>query len=169
MENKKNVPYYAAFLAGMLLLVGIDQWTKHLAVTYLKGQEAIILIPGVFELSYLENMGAAFGILENMQWVFMIGTCVILAVCVFLFIRLPKERHYLPFIFTASMMAAGGVGNTIDRIVQGYVVDFLYFSLIDFPVFNVADMYVTVGAAVFALFYMLSEEEDFSCLFRKKK
>ena len=66
------------------------------------------------------------------------------------------------------MITAGGIGNLIDRLRLGYVIDFFYFSLIDFPVFNVADIYVTVGVALFAILYLITGEEDFSCLSRKK-
>lgn len=170
MESKRRrLTYNLGCFLGMLLLVGIDQWTKYLAVVHLKGQEALELLPGVFELSYLENMGAAFGMFENKRWIFLLGTCLILAVALFLFLRFPKEKHYLPFLVTVTVIAAGGLGNMIDRLRLGYVVDFLYFSLIDFPVFNVADVYVTVGVAVFAVLYLISGEEDFDCLFSKKR
>ena len=75
---------------------------------------------------------------------------------------------YLPFFFFLTMIAAGGIGNLIDRLRLGYVIDFFYFSLIDFPVFNVADIYVTVGVALFAILYLITGEEELSCLSGKK-
>ena len=184
MENKKNDRWYIlGCLAALLILVIIDQWSKELAVHGLKDRDTIVLIPGVFELFYLENRGAAFGIFENMRWMFLLGTGLILVLAVFLFRRFPKKRKYLPFFISLTMIAAGGIGNLIDRLrlgyvidffyfslidFRGYVVDFIYFSLIDFPVFNVADIYVTVGVALFAILYLITGEEELSCLSGKK-
>lgn len=169
MENKKNDRWYIlGCLAALLILVIIDQWSKELAVHGLKDRDTIVLIPGVFELFYLENRGAAFGIFENMRWMFLFGTGLILVLTIFLFRRFPKKRKYIPFLVSLTMIAAGGIGNLIDRLRLGYVIDFFYFSLIDFPVFNVADIYVTVGVALFAILYLITGEEEFSCLSRKK-
>ena len=169
MENKKNDRWYIlGCLAALLILVIIDQWSKELAVHGLKDRDTIVLIPGVFELFYLENRGAAFGIFENMRWMFLLGTGLILVLAVFLFRRFPKQRKYLPFFISLTMIAAGGIGNLIDRLRLGYVIDFFYFSLIDFPVFNVADIYVTVGVALFAILYLIAGEEELSCLSGKK-
>ena len=151
-----------------VILVIADQLTKHLAVVRLKNQAAYNLINGILEFNYLENRGAAFGIFENMRWMFLLGTGLILVLAVFLFRRFPKKRKYLPFFISLTMIAAGGIGNLIDRLRLGYVIDFFYFSLIDFPVFNVADIYVTVGVALFAILYLITGEEEFSCLSRKK-
>ena len=169
MENKKNDRWYIlGCLAALLILVIIDQWSKELAVHGLKDRDTIILIPGVFELFYLENRGAAFGIFENMRWMFLFGTGLILVLTIFLFRRFPKKRKYIPFLVSLIMIAAGGIGNLIDRLRLGYVIDFFYFSLIDFPVFNVADIYVTVGVALFAILYLITGEEELSCLSGKK-
>ena len=167
MENKKNDHWYIlGCLAALLILVIIDQWSKELAVHGLKDRDTIILIPGVFELFYLENRGAAFGIFENMRWMFLLGTGLILVLAVFLFRRFPKKRKYLPFFISLTMIAAGGIGNLIDRLRLGYVIDFFYFSLIDFPTFNVADIYVTCGITVmvFLMFFRYKEENDFDFL-----
>ena len=101
MENKKNDRWYIlGCLAALLILVIIDQWSKELAVHGLKDRDTIVLIPGVFELFYLENRGAAFGIFENMRWMFLLGTGLILVLAVFLFRRFPKKRKYLPFFIS---------------------------------------------------------------------
>ena len=128
MENKKNDRrYILGCLAALLILIIIDQCSKGLVVHSLKNQDAIVLIPGVFELFYLENRGAAFGIFENMRWMFLLGTGLILALAVLLFWRFPKNRKYLPFFISLTMIAAGGIGNLIDRLRLGYVIDFFYF------------------------------------------
>ena len=129
-------------VVSLFLLVLIDQVTKFAAVKCLKGKEAFSLIPGVFELQYLENRGAAFGALQNQRWFFILIVIFVLAVLLWCFIRFPKEAHYRPLAVLAVFIAAGAIGNMIDRLLNGYVIDFLYFSLIDFPIFNVADIYV---------------------------
>lgn len=154
---------------GCLLLVVFDQFTKVLALQNLKGQEPITIIPDVFQLLYVENRGAAFGILQNKQWVFLIITAIVLAALIWALPRMSRERHFLPLKLCLCFIGAGAVGNMIDRIFRGYVVDFFYFKLIDFPVFNVADIYVTTSAIVLIfLIVFLYKEEDFDRLFSKK-
>ena len=154
---------------GCLLLVVLDQFTKVLALQNLKGQEPITIIPDVFQLLYVENQGAAFGILQNKQWVFLIITAIVLAALIWALPRMSRERHFLPLRLCLCFIGAGAVGNMIDRIFRGYVVDFFYFKLIDFPVFNVADIYVTTSAIVLIfLIVFLYKEEDFDRLFSKK-
>lgn len=171
MENKKSsIVYGICGLAGILLLTFIDQWTKYLAVLHLKNQESIVLIPGVFQLQYLENHGAAFGIFQGQQWIFFLMTIVYLVAAVWIYLRIPKTKKYFPLHMIAVVLTAGALGNFIDRISQGYVVDFFYFSLIDFPIFNVADIYVVlsfIGLAICILF--VYKDEDFAFLNLKKK
>lgn len=171
MENKKSsIVYGICGLAGILLLTFIDQWTKYLAVLHLKNKESIVLIPGVFQLQYLENHGAAFGILQGQQWIFFLMTIVYLVAAVWIYLRIPKTKKYFPLHMIAVVLTAGALGNFIDRISQGYVVDFFYFSLIDFPIFNVADIYVVlsfIGLAICILF--VYKDEDFAFLNLKKK
>lgn len=154
---------------AVFLLVLLDQLTKKAAVMYLKGKDAFSLIPGVFELQYLENRGAAFGALQNQRWFFILVVFLVLAALIWCFLRLPEEKHYRPLAILSVLIAAGAIGNMIDRILNGYVIDFFYFSLIDFPIFNVADIYVTLSAIaliIVVLFYY--KEEDFSLIFTGK-
>ncbi len=156
----------AGFIAALL----VDQWSKYMAVEYLQGKPAHVLIDGVFELQYLENRGAAFGMMQDMQYVLVAGAVLICAVLLVLYGRIPAAGRYVPLRICAVLLWAGAIGNMIDRIRLGYVVDFFYFSLIDFPIFNVADCYVVTAAILFAfliLFYY-KEEDDFSFLSRKR-
>ena len=158
-------------LLAAAVLVWLDQWSKGLAVTHLKGQEPFVLWEGVFELNYLENRGAAFGIFQGQKAVFLVCTVLILGLVAFYYLRLPKGRRFYPIRLVGVLLTAGAIGNLIDRTVNSYVVDFFYFKLIDFPVFNVADCYVTVGAALLAvliLFYYKEEELEFFSLRRKE-
>lgn len=154
---------------GCVLLILLDQVTKLLALQNLKGQNPVTLIPDVFQLLYVENRGAAFGILQNRQWVFLIITVIVLAALVWALPKIPQERHFLPLTLCLCFIGAGAVGNMIDRIFRGYVVDFFYFKLIDFPVFNVSDIYVTTAAVILiVLIVFLYKEEDFDRIFPKK-
>ncbi len=164
MENRRKTGYYLLFaILGIAVLVALDQWTKSLAVRYLAGQDALVLIPGVFQLEYLENRGAAFGLLQNQIWLFIILTAIFLAAAVWIYLRLPKTRRYLPLHIIAVVLVSGALGNLIDRIRLGYVVDFFYFSLIDFPIFNMADIYVVLSfLALMICILFVYREEDFS-------
>ena len=158
-----------SFLIGFLILVGLDQWTKGLAVRFLKDQEPVTVIKGVFEFSYLENRGAAFGMLQNRQIFFFLIGIAVLAAILYMMWRMPETPKYRPLAVCLMLVAAGAVGNMIDRVSQGYVVDFLYFKLINFPIFNVADCYVTIGAACLVFLIMFYyKDEDMACFSFKK-
>ncbi len=143
-----------------ILLTILDQLTKELAVLRLKNQAPVILVQNVFQLYYLENHGAAFGILQGKQIVFVIITVVILAVIIFFYARMPFVRKYRAIRVFLVMISAGAIGNFIDRITQGYVVDFFYFNLIDFPIFNVADIYVTCATILLVLTVLFRIKDD---------
>ncbi|MCI9539525.1 MAG: signal peptidase II [Lachnospiraceae bacterium] len=164
--KQQRKAFFFLFLS-CILLVALDQWTKYLAVLYLKEKNPIIIIKGVFELSYLENRGAAFGLFQNHRYIFLCTTIIIMAGVLYVYWKIPKNKHFLPLQFIGIGVFSGAIGNMIDRLLHGYVVDFFYFSLIDFPVFNVADVYVTVSVAflvVFLIFFY--KEEEFSFLSR---
>lgn len=144
---------YILAIIGFAILVFIDQWTKQLAVSHLMDQGNIILIPGVLQLHYLENTGAAFSIMENKTIFFCIITPILCALMICLFIKLPDKKEYGSLRLILVFLLAGAIGNFIDRISYHYVIDFIYFSLINFPVFNVADLYVTCG--VICLFFLI--------------
>lgn len=158
-------------LIGFAAALFFDQFTKYLAVTRLKNQEPFVLIEGVFEFRYLENRGAAFGMLQDMQYILAAGALIVCGVIVFLYLRMPARHRYIPLRICAVFLCAGAIGNMIDRIRLHYVIDFLYFRLIDFPIFNVADCYVVVSCIAFALLILFyyREEDDFSFLEGKKK
>ncbi len=144
-----------------LLLIFFDQVTKGLAVRFLKGQEPFVIWDGVFELRYLENRGAAFGMLQGHQAFFLFTGLLVFAAALYFFRHVSADRKFFPIRMIAVFILAGALGNMADRLRLSYVVDFFYFRLIDFPIFNVADIYVSVGTAVLAvliLFYYKEEE-----------
>ena len=170
---RKIIKKQGIYLALIAFIVAADQWSKHLAVLHLKGSDSVQLIDGVFHLTYVENRGAAFGMLSNHRWIFLIcSTLGILALICYLFLdrsfldEKNDEGKYPPIPFFVGLCVAsiigGGIGNMIDRIRLGYVVDFFDFTLIDFAVFNVADSFVTVGAILLIVLLAIP-------LFRTKK
>lgn len=166
-QQKKSL--LTRFIIGFVILVGLDQWTKGLAVRFLKDQEPVVVLKGVFEFFYSENRGAAFGMLQGRQVFFFLIAVAVLAAVFYLMLKMPADQKYRPLVVCLMLVVSGAVGNMIDRVTQQYVVDFLYFSLIDFPIFNVADCYVTIGAALLVIlltFYY--KEEDLSCFSFKR-
>ncbi len=143
-------------LTPIALLILLDQLTKFFARRNLRLSGEVPVIRGVLSLLYVENRGAAFGILQNSQWFFIV-TALVIIICAFavLFLLTPSEKFF-PIRVCLITLIAGALGNLIDRIVFGYVTDFIYFSLIDFPVFNLADICVTCSIAlivILTLFY----------------
>ena len=148
------------WLIPAAVVVLLDQLTKQFAVKALKPIDTFPLIPDVLHLTYLENKGAAFGMLQTHRWVFMLTSSVAILAIALLMI-LCYKKFYHPLLYTAlSMIVGGGIGNMIDRIALGYVVDFIDFRLINFAVFNTADSFVCVGAALVILFMILREVKN---------
>lgn len=191
-ENKKSGKVMGISLLAVALLVILDQITKYLAVIKLRGQEPFVLINGVFQLRYLENTSAAFsfdpvslvhrifhiayfdanpGVFLACKMIFfVILTAAVLVFLVILYRRIPWNRHFLPLNLIILSLWAGAVGNLIDRIARHYVVDFFDFNLISFPIFNVADIYVTVAAiALIITVLFFYKEEDYDVLFPSDK
>lgn len=167
--NKKKKIYLISAGAVVLILLFMDQFTKYLAQTYLKGGADIVWIPGVFKLHYLENRGAAFGLFQNRQFFFLALCALFLCGAVIFLLQMPATRRYRPLYAIGAALCAGAAGNGIDRIVNGYVIDFFYFSLIDFPIFNMADIYVTVSGFFLILYIcFVYQEEDFAFIQRKR-
>lgn len=154
-----------------VILVIADQLIKHLAVVRLKNQAAYNLINGILEFNYLENRGAAFGVLQNQKYFFVFVALIFIGVIAFVLIKVPAQKKYYSLNILLVMIAAGAVGNMIDRVRYDYVVDFIYLVCIQFPIFNVADIYVTT-ATVILVFQILFvyKTNDFNFLsFNPKK
>ena len=144
----------------MIFAIFLDQYTKLLAVENLKNQAPIDIIENVFQLHYLENRGAAFGILQNQKIFFVIiGIIILIVALFFLFKNAARETFYSIANLSASDCIRA-IGNMIDRIRLNYVIDFFYFELIDFPIFNVADIYVTLSAGLLIVLILFYYKED---------
>lgn len=169
-QQRKRTTYYLTALIIALAGIFLDQITKYLAVVHLKEKEAYVLWNQVFQLEYLENRGAAFGMLQNQQIFFFFSVILITIFVIWFYLRVPMEKKYFPLRLCAIFIMAGAYGNFIDRLRLGYVIDFFYFKLIDFPVFNVADIYVTISMIVFCLLlFFYYKEEDLERIIRSRK
>ena len=138
----------------ILLTVFLDQLTKYLTVFFLKPIDTLPIIKDVIHLTYVENPGAAFGMMKDARWLFMtVSTVAIIGLSIYLF----KKKSQTKLENTAlCFIIGGGIGNMIDRVALGYVVDMIDFRLIDFAVFNVADSFVCIGAGLLMLFIILT-------------
>ncbi len=148
----------ALFFIGSFLCISLDQLTKYFALSTLKDGGSIEIIKGVFQLNYCENRGAAFGLLQNQIWLFAIITVIIIGAVIFFMISKKPENKLL--IISLTLLTGGALGNFIDRIFRGFVIDFLDFCLINFPIFNVADCFVVIGAILLGA-YILFFSPDF--------
>ena len=158
--KKKTLLKGFLFLIIIAVLVILDQWTKQLAVLKLKDSGPFVLIDNVFELTYLENRGAAFGMLQGKRTAFLLLTPVVIIALYIMSLKLSKDKKFIPMIVCFLLIAGGAAGNMIDRYFNGYVVDFLYFSLIDFPVFNTADIFVSCGSVGLILLLLFKYKEE---------
>lgn len=152
-------------------LIALDQYTKQWAKVYLKDKPAYNLINGILELNYLENQGAAFGMLPNQKVFFIFVATVILFVAGYVLLKVPDQKKYTILHFLFSLIVAGSIGNMIDRVRYDYVVDFIYFVRINFPIFNVADIYVSLSAVILIilLLFVYKEKDLYFISFKQKR
>ncbi len=167
-SNKTIVGIFSFFV--VFFLVAIDQFTKKIVMLNIPEDGDITVINKVFKIVYAKNTGAAWGIFRNSTVFLSVLSAVLMILFIILFFRLDWSiKRQRPLMVIGIFVVSGAIGNLIDRIFLKYVVDFLYFELIDFPVFNVADCYITVSMIVLAvlmLFYY--KEEDMELIWRKK-
>ncbi len=189
IKTKKEISFAVIWVIALVLL---DQITKLLASVFLQGKPDLVLIPGVFVLRYLRNDSAAFSLdpvtlldklfhfeifannpaafLNAKMCFFIVMTIVVIVLLCLLYVKVPNTKRFRYFNWIMIAFVAGAIGNCIDRAVYHYVVDFFYFELINFPIFNVADIYVTVSAfalVILCLFYY--KEADYDQIFPTKK
>lgn len=169
INNKRRFISLFLFFIIVTVLTFLDQITKILSDIYLKNQKPVSVIEGVFELHYLENTGMAWGMLSGARPIFILLTVIVFLIIIYIIYKMPLTKKYIPAFIVLNLIGAGAIGNFIDRLFLGYVRDFLYFKLIDFPVFNVADCYITIGIIIFAILILfIYDEKDFSFLKFKK-
>lgn len=132
------------YIAGIIILLA-DIFTKKLACAALSGGTSIPIIKNVFHLTYVENRGIAFGAFSGGRTFFVIISIIMIAALFVYLYKTPKERRTVWQKASIALVVGGAVGNLIDRVRLGYVIDFFDFRLINFPVFNVADIAVCIG------------------------
>lgn len=189
VKTKKEICIAVVWVIALVLT---DQFTKWLAASYLQGNSDFVIIPGVFVLRYLRNDSAAFSLdpitlldkifhfeifandpiafLNAKMIFFILMTIIVIILFCLLYLKIPNTRRFRFMNWILVAFIAGAIGNCIDRSIYQYVIDFFYFELIDFPVFNVADIYVTVSAiatVILCLFYY--KETDYEVIFPAKK
>jgi len=142
-------------LAFIILLIVIDQLTKYLCVQFLKPVGSVDIIEGLLRFVYSENRGAAFGILQNQRWFFIVIT--IIFCFIFLYLLYFYKNHNFWSKLSGILIVAGGIGNLIDRIKVGYVVDFISVSFFP-PIFNFADCCVVIGAICLIIYVLFTKE-----------
>ncbi len=153
---------FIALLIGAVI-VAADQIIKYFVVNNLKPLGSVSVIDNLFKLTYVENRGVAFGMFNDMRWFFVVLTSVLIAaIIIFMFIKRPGGKL---FYIAAGLIIGGGIGNLIDRILYGYVIDYLSISFFS-PVCNFADYAITIGVVLLAVYvifftgYLKSNKKD---------
>lgn len=152
MKNYRKL--YGPLAAVILIL--LDQLSKQWIVNHIPLNAIHKCVPGIFSLTYLRNYGAAFSILQNQQWFFTVITLAVVGAACYYFIKNINGNFW--FLFGLLLIISGGIGNFIDRLRLGYVVDMVHLDFMNFAIFNVADSYLTVGVVI--LFIALWKEEE---------
>lgn len=141
---------FVAIIIG-ILIAAADQVIKYFVVTYLRPIGSVSVIDNLFKLTYIENRGVAFGMFSDMRWIFVALTSALLGLIIwYMFKKRPKSKM---FYISVALIIGGGVGNLIDRICYGFVVDYLSVSLFP-PVCNFADYCITVGTVLLLIYFL---------------
>ena len=146
---------------AVLALIALDQTVKRIVFDYLQPVAVVPFIDGFMDFCYVENKGAAFGIFQGGRWFFVLMTLLVVFIIGFYYVRLPRRKPYGWVRASMVLIMAGAVGNGVDRMLFGYVIDFIRVRFIEFPVFNLADIYLCTGTfllAVLMIFFVKSNE-----------
>ena len=147
--------YYSLFAAA---IVAADQVTKYLTVANIPLGEEIPFLPGLLQLTYVQNTGAAFSSFEGQQWLFALIFVIFTGLILFEYFK--KNAGFLPFErWCIAAIYGGGLGNMVDRVRMGYVVDMIETTFMEFPVFNVADCFITCGCVLMMIHLILFNKE----------
>lgn len=156
------------YLAIIIFVIFLDQYSKYLILTHIKPLETFSLIPNFFHLTYAENTGAAFSLFSDMQLFLIIISVIFICVLIFFLVKIPKIKENRVINISLSFIIGGATGNLIDRMRLDYVVDFLDFRMIKFAIFNFADMFVVCGSIILVIALLMNknflENNDFGKL-----
>ena len=155
-------------IIAVVILILLDQGTKFWALAGLKPIHNMTLVEGFMDLTFVENRGVAFGMFSGQRWFILLLTGIIAVGLIWFYKTMPKKKEYFPLRVSLVLVLSGAIGNIIDRLFRGYVVDFFEFTFFEWPVFNVADIYVVVGVILLALMIIfVVKDEDLEL--KKKK
>lgn len=146
------------YITLIFLTILLDQFSKYLVLTYLVPIDSYPLIPGVFNLTYVENRGAAFSLFTNMQPFLIITTLIFVIILSIVLFKIPKKKENRWINLSLACLIGGALGNFIDRLRLDYVIDFLDFHLINFAIFNLADCFVVCGSISLAIALLVNKE-----------
>ena len=145
------------FFAGIFIIAILDQAAKFFAAGLLQSVKTVPLWNEVFHLTYVENKGAGWGMFSDHTWLLTVATMIVVIAAVsYMVVKKPKDKLFLTAM---TFMLGGAIGNLVDRIRQGFVIDFFDFTLINFPVFNIADCFITIGAAIFVVYVLFFSDK----------
>lgn len=172
-NQEKSIRIFVLPIIIISLLTAIDQFTKYIILVSFQLYESKPVIKDVFSITYIQNKGMAWGMFQGKIPIFLILTAIILILCFRILYNVSTNKRYAPAKYVVILLISGAIGNLIDRVKLGYVVDFFNFELINFPVFNVADIYVVVSmiAAIILLMFVYNDKETDDILrlsFKKK-
>lgn len=166
-------------LISFIVLLFLDQYTKYLTVKNLEVSESIDFIKGFLQFTYVRNKGASFGMMQGQRTIFIILTCVVLPIMLFFYFKISviiniceeyvNSMKFKMLNISLMLMFIGAIGNFIDRIRFSYVIDFLDVEFIDFPVFNLADCYITVGTGIMLVMMFLMKEKELDYILKPRK
>lgn len=178
-ENKKNVKgrfwtkkrLLATDFIIIFLLIVADQMVKYFATVMLENRGSVVIIEDVLQLTYLKNTGGILGVLQNQTLFIMFIVIVLVLIVVYFLAKLPDKPKFNILHLTLSCLLSGAFGNLLDRIRFGYVVDFIYFIGIDFPIFNCADILISISTIIllFLLIFYYKEKDLEFLTFKQKR
>jgi len=146
---------YLILTIGLIL---IDQITKIITLKQLAPIGSVTIIENFLSFTYVENRGAAFGIMQNSRIFFLIFTVILIGAIIYYTIKTKQNSKF--YLISTSLIIAGGIGNFIDRLFRGYVVDMIEVTFISYPVFNFADICIVIGAILFCVYMLFSKPEN---------
>ena len=169
--NKHYAKIILAFdIIVALICITTDRLLKYYAITKLKAHPNKSLITGILELRYSETTAAAFGLLDNQKSFFILVSVIVLLAIMFAVTKMPKKKHFGGANFVLALLFGGIIGNLTDRIMYSCVIDMIYFNQFGIPLFNLADLYISISILLLIILVLFFyKEDDFNFLKFKEK
>lgn len=165
--KKIKIRIYGFIFVALLVL--FDQITKYYSIKMLKDKNPFVIFNDILEFSYLENTGSAFSMFQGLNSILAMVSLLLTIVVVYFYFRIPNTKEYTILRITFLLLTSGAIGNAIDRIVYKHVIDFIYFKLINFPTFNIADSYIVISLCIISVLILFVYKEDSIIFLSSKK